>query len=563
VTAGRRERAAAGGDADWYKDAIVYALDVRTFADGDGDGIGDFPGLTARLDYLAALGVTCLWLLPFYPTPNRDNGYDVADYDAIDPRLGTLDDFRAFRRAATERGMKLILDLVVHHSSDEHPWFRAARAVPTSPYRPYYVWAERPPAAAAAKLIFPGVEESVWTFDEAAGAFYLHQFYAFQPDLNVEHPPVQEEARRIMARWRDLGADGFRVDAASHLLGTEALLPRPTTQPHAFLRRLRADLDEHRPGGALIGEADVEPDRLAAYFGRGDELHLLFNFLLANYVFLALARGEAEPIARGLRLLPDIPPAGQWANFLRNLDELDLERLTDSEREEVYRAFAPDPRMRAYGKGIRRRLAPMLGGAGRRLRLAFSLLLTLPGTPILVYGDELGMGDDLSLPERRSVRPAMQWSGEANGGFSPAPRNTLAAPVIAGGEFGYGRVNVADQERDPGSLLSWMRRALAARRACPAFGRGAWRVLETDERCALAVRFAWQGTTVVALHNLADRPCAVGLDPDGAGGGPLVDLFADRAYAPVERGGSAVALDGYGYRWLRSSPASSPNRSRP
>ncbi len=290
----------------WYKDAIVYAVDVKTFQDSDGDGIGDFAGLISRLDYLADLGVDCLWLLPFYPSPNRDNGYDIADFLGVDSRLGTLDDFAALKHAAAERGIRLLLDLVIHHTSDQHPWFQAARADPESPYRDYYVWAQTPPTQTGAKLIFPGVEESVWRYDEEARAYYLHQFYEFEPDLNIEHPAVADEARRIMAWWIERGADGFRVDAASHLLGTQALLPRPTTQPQAFLRVLRGALDEHRRGGALIGEADVAPADLATYFREGG-LRLLFNFLLDNYLFLAFARGEAEPIVRGLQLLPRFP----------------------------------------------------------------------------------------------------------------------------------------------------------------------------------------------------------------------------------------------------------------
>jgi maltose alpha-D-glucosyltransferase/alpha-amylase len=539
-------------DPHWYKDAIVYAVDVDRFYDGNEDGIGDFAGLTARLDYLVELGVTCLWLLPFYPTPNRDNGYDIADYDGVDPRLGTLDDFKVFREAAADRGLRLILDLVVHHTSDQHPWFQAARADPSSPYRDYYVWCDQPPARTAAKLIFPGVEESVWTFDQAAGAYYLHQFYAFEPDLNVECPEVQEEVRRIVVRWREFGADGFRVDAASHLLGTHALQPRPTTQPHRFLRRLRAMLDEHRPGGALIGEADVEPAKLTSYFGNdGGELHLLFNFLLDNYLFLAFARGEAEPIARGLALLPEAPEAAQWANFLRNLDELDLERLSEDERDEVYRAFAPEERMRSYGKGIRRRLAPMLGGDPRRLRLAYSLLLTLPGTPVIPYGDEIGMGDDLSQPERESVRPAMQWSREPNGGFSAAPPDSVAIPVVSRGEFGFERVNVADQRRDPDSLQNWMRRAIAVRNQHPAFGRGSCRVLATSERSVLAYRRAWAGREAIALHNLSERPCRVRFELEPAASAtPMSEIFGDRSNGPLDCSEQGVELDAYGYRWL-------------
>jgi maltose alpha-D-glucosyltransferase/alpha-amylase len=491
--------------------------------------------------------VTCLWLLPFFPTPNRDNGYDIVDYDGIDPRLGSLDDFLAFRRAAAERGLRLVLDLVVHHTSDQHPWFQAARSDPASPYRDYYVWCAEPPAESAAKLIFPGVEESVWSYDSTAGASYLHQFYAFEPDLNVQNSAVQEEIKRVMALWRDRGADGFRVDAASHMLGTEALVARPPTQPHATLRRLRSFLDGHQPGGALLAEADVAPDHLADYFGAGDEMHLLLNFYLDNFLFLAFARQEAEPIARALRHLPQPAADGQWANFLRNLDELDLEQLSGAEREEVYRAFAPEERMRSYGRGIRRRLAPMLGGDPRRLRLAFSLLLTLPGTPIMIYGDELGLGDDLSLPEREGVRPAMTWSAEANGGFTAAsPR----VPVLTGGPFGFRRVNVADQTNDPDSLLCWLRRAIATRRQYRAFGRGSGHVIESDDRRLLCHRCDCETDRVVVVHNLSAEPATVELRRDGDEGA-LAEVFADRDYPPPDGARPRVEVAGFGYRWFR------------
>jgi maltose alpha-D-glucosyltransferase / alpha-amylase len=531
----------------WYKDAIIYAVNVQTFQDSDGDGIGDFAGLTSRLDYLADLGVDCLWLLPFYPSPNRDNGYDVADYLGVDPRLGSLDDFAAFKRAAAERGIRLLLDLVIHHTSDQHPWFQATRADPASPYRDYYIWAESPPAQTSAKVIFPGVEESVWRYDEEVGAYYLHQFYGFEPDLNVEHPALADEARRIMAWWIDRGADGFRVDAASHLLGAQALLPRPTTQPQAFLRVLRCALDEHLPGGALIGEADVAPAELATYFREG-RLHLVFNFFLDNFLFLAFARGEAEPIARGLRRLPPIPAEAQWGTFLRNLDELDLEQLEAEEREEVYRAFAPEERMRAYGRGIRRRLAPMLGGDPRRLRLAFSLLLTLPGAPVLAYGDEIGMGEDLALPERESVRTVMQWSAAPNGGFSTAPAAALTQPIIADGPFGYERVNVAVQSEDPASLLNWLRRAVAARKRHPELGRGSWRIVPTNDPRVIALCASWRGRETIAVHNLSAVPCTVALDFGMRQGAPPRDDFADQLYPPPHD--NRVELGSYGYRWL-------------
>lgn len=336
----------------------------------------------------------------------------------------------------------VLVDLVVHHTSDQHPWFQQARADKHSKYRNYYVWTEKPVDETCAVVVFPGIEKSVWNYDEQAQAYYLHQFYAFQPDLNIQHPEVREEIRKIVTLWLELGASGFRVDAASHMLGARAVQPQAHAQPHEFLRHLRDMVDAIRGNAALIAEADVESEKLADFFGSGDEMHLLFNFLLDNFLFLALAREEAEPIVRGLGMLPDKPAVGQWANFLRNLDELDLDQLSEAERQEVYAAFAPEQDMRIYQRGIRRRLAPMLGGDRRRLELAYSVLFSLPGTPVLVYGDEIGMGDDLSLPERQSVRTPLQWSSERNGGFSSAPPDKLAAQPIRSGEFGYERVNV-------------------------------------------------------------------------------------------------------------------------
>ena len=377
----------------WFKDAVVYALDVGTVLDGDGDGVGDFGGLTSRLDYLVDIGVNCLWLLPFYPSPNRDNGYDVTDYYRVNPRHGTLGDFVEFVRAAKARGLRLIVDLVVNHTSDQHPWFQAARADPESPYRDYYVWTKVPPPTEE-KTVFPTVEPSPWAYDEVAKAHYWHHFYWHQPDLKVANPAVQVEIRKIIEFWLALGVDGFRVDAAPYMVQPKG--PTPGAG-HDLFRELRTYLSEQRRDAVFVAEADSAPAELAEFFGgdgRCDEMHLLFNFMLNKYLWLALARGQAEPLNRGLGLLPEVPSGGQWANFVRNLDELDLERLTEEERQEVYRAFGPEERMRVYGRGIRRRAAPMLGDA-RRLRLAYSLALTLPGTPVIPYGDEIGMGDDL------------------------------------------------------------------------------------------------------------------------------------------------------------------------
>ncbi|HEX2189082.1 MAG TPA: alpha-amylase family protein [Longimicrobiaceae bacterium] len=533
----------------WYRNAVVYGVDVGTFLDSDGDGIGDFRGLTRRLDYLQGLGVSCLWLLPFFPSPNRDNGYDVTDYYGVDPRFGDLGDFVELLREAGSRGMRVMIDLVVDHTSDEHPWFRAARSDPSSPYRDYYVWTDEPPAEPRHRPIFPGVEDSVWTWDDEAGAYYFHSFYRFQPALNHANPAVREEVERIMGFWLQLGVAAFRVDAASHMVEAKGSM-RFDGDPHDVLREYRAFAARRRGDVVLMGEADVEAGRLGEFFGRGDELNLLMNFLLNNYTWLALARKEAEPLVRALHLVPHGHGEGQWANFLRNLDEVDLERLTLPEREEVYRAFAPDEDMRIYGRGIRRRLAPMLKGDRKRIELAFSLLFSLPGTPLLVYGDEIGMGEDLALPEREAVRTAMQWSEDRNAGFSTADAERLASPVVQEGRFGYRMVNVAAQERDPGSLLNWMERLVRTRNGCPEWGWGDFRVLETADPAVFAHRCDRGRDALVAVHNLGGRPARVTLEL-GGGAETLVDLLGGEEHRRLRGTDHTLELEPYGYRWFR------------
>ncbi|HET9225160.1 MAG TPA: alpha-amylase family protein, partial [Thermoanaerobaculia bacterium] len=405
----------------WYKDAVIYSLDVETFQDSNGDGIGDFRGLTERLDYLGSLGVTCLWLLPIHPTPNLDNGYDVQDYYAVDPRLGTLGDFVEFMHQARERGIRVMLDLVVNHTSTRHPWFQSARRDKSSPYRNFYVWSDTLPDNAREGMVFPGYQDSVWTWDEEAKAYYFHRFYAHQPDLDISNPDVREEICRIMGFWLELGVSGFRLDAAPFLIEMKGAGAVGEDQ-YAYLREFRDFLSWRRGDAILLAEANVEREKMAQYFGEGVRLHMLFGFLVNQHYFLALARQQAEPLIRGLKMPPPLPPTGQWANFVRNHDELDLGRLTPEEREEIARQFAPDPGMWLYERGIRRRLPPMLDGDRRRIELAYSLMFSLPGTPVLRYGEEIGMGDDLSLPERESVRTPMQWSREPNGGFSTASR---------------------------------------------------------------------------------------------------------------------------------------------
>jgi maltose alpha-D-glucosyltransferase / alpha-amylase len=535
----------------WYKTAVVYGLDVHTFQDSNGDGVGDFPGATGRLDHLADLGITCIWLLPFYPTPDRDNGYDIADYLGVDPRYGTLDDFEAFLRAAGERGIRVFLDLVVNHTSDRHPWFQAARRDEHSRYRGYYVWTDSPPPPDPKhKSIFPGEETTVWTHDDRAGAYYYHRFYHFQPELNTGNPEVQAEVRRVMDFWLTFPIAGFRVDAASHMIEDKGLPGTAPKEGHGVLKEFHDLVASRRPGAILVGEADVPLSESATFFGDGDQLNLLFNFLMNNDLFLAFADGEAEPIARCLKELPSIPDAGQWLNFLRNLDELDLERLTEEERERVYAAFAPDEAMRVFGRGIRRRLAPMLGGDRRRLELAFSLLFTLPGTPVIMYGDEIGMGEDLSLDGRHSVRTPMQWDASRNAGFSSARADRLIRPVVTAGPFAPDKVNVEAQKADPGSLLNWVKGAIAARRECPEFGLGDYQVLSADRPSVLAHLCDYKGGRLVAVHNLGGEACEAGVDLGGHSAGELTRVFGE-AEAAAD-GQYRFRLGPYGYGWFRT-----------
>jgi maltose alpha-D-glucosyltransferase/alpha-amylase len=479
----------------WYKNSIIYCVDVETFMDSNGDGIGDFGGLADRLDHVEALGATCIWLLPFYPTPNRDNGYDVTDFYAVDPRLGTLGDFVAFTHAAHDRGLRVIIDLVANHTSIDHPWFQEARRDPNSRYRNWYVWSKEKPKDIHDGVVFPGVQDTTWTYDEVAQAWYMHRFYKHQADLNIANPEVREELEKIMGFWLQLGVSGFRLDAVPFLIEYRGVPAheQPQDDPHQHLDRMRDFVSWRRAEAMLLAEANITMDQVDEYFGpSGDRLHMIFHFMLNQHLFLSLTRNDAEPIRRVMAQTPAIPPKSQWASFLRNHDEIDLGRLSDAERGEVFAAFGPVPEMQAYERGIRRRLAPMLNGDKRRLRQAFSLMFALPGTPVLWYGDEIGMGEDLSLPERNSVRTPMQWADEPNAGFSTAPAAHLIRPVISDGAFDFRNVNVAAQHDLDGSLMSTLQRLIRTRRACPEVGWGKCQVLENsgNECSCLAIRLA-------------------------------------------------------------------------
>ncbi|NJL40192.1 MAG: trehalose synthase [Leptolyngbyaceae cyanobacterium SM1_4_3] len=533
----------------WYKSAVIYCLDVETYMDADGDGIGDFEGLTARLDYLAGLGITCVWLMPFYPTPNRDNGYDVKDFYNVDPRLGTLGDFVEFTRQSNERGMRVIIDLVVNHTSIEHPWFQEACKSKDSKYRDFYVWADEKPEDAHKGVIFPGVQDSTWTYSEAAGAYYFHQFYEHQADLNVENPKVWQEIQKIMGFWLQLGVSGFRLDAAPFLV--ELKSAHDSRDEYAYLEDMRQFLSWRRGDAIILAEANVPMEAVPHYFGDGDKMQMLFNFMANQYLILALAREEVAPLIEGLKAPPEIPQVGQWAYFVRNHDELSLDKLSDEQQEEILTKFNQDKeKVWIYDRGIRRRFPPMVQGDPRRVRLAYSLMFTMPGTPVLFYGEEIGLGDDLSQDERNSIRPPMQWSGEPNAGFSTAPPDQLFRPVISDDQFGYKQLNVIDQRRDPSSLLNWMERAIRMRKECPEFGWGDWQMIGTGHPCVFAHRCDWRDGSVMAVHNLSREACTVTLNLK-ENGDRLIDLLGDRPYHQIEGVSHEVELDGYGYRWFR------------
>jgi maltose alpha-D-glucosyltransferase/alpha-amylase len=490
----------------WWKNAIIYCVDTQAFLDTNGDGIGDLDGLTQRVDYLAGLGVTCLWLMPIYPSPERDYGYDVADYYGVADKYGTLGDLVELVRTARERGIRVIADLVVNHTSVDHPWFQLARKGHPI-YRDFYVWAAEKPPNAAEGVIFPGKQESIWSYDRAARAWYMHRFYPHQPDLNINNPLVRNEIHKVIGFWLELGLSGFRIDAVPFLI-EQADPDNPAVHdPHDYLRDLHDFAVRRRGDAMLLAEANEPADKLAAFLGdRGNQMDVLFNFILNQALYLAFVRHDATPVIDALRSLPAIPAQAQWANFIKNHDEASLDKLTDAEREEVYTAFAPKVSMRLFDRGIRRRFPTMVGGDRRRIELAYSLLFALPGTPVLFYGEEVGLGENLAMRDRESVRPPMPWSDRPAGGFTDADESTLSRKLVRDGTFGYRALNVEAQERDRGSLLNWMERTIRTRKEWPVLGWGEWRVLGTRNPRVLAHLATWHGTTVLALHSFSAEP---------------------------------------------------------
>ncbi|HYD51534.1 MAG TPA: alpha-amylase family protein [Gemmatimonadaceae bacterium] len=534
----------------WYKNAVIYALNLESFMDGNGDGCGDFEGLARRLDYLEMLGVDAVWLGPFQPSPHRDHGYDVADHYGVDRRYGSSGDFVEFLQQAHSRGIRVLMDLVVNHTSDEHEWFRAARRDPAAPTHDWYVWSRTRPKNWKTGMVFPGVQQSTWTRDKEAGAYYFHRFYQFQPDLNMDNPEVRTEVRRIMGYWLQLGVSGFRMDAVPFILEESPDATGRKAKLHfEYLQQLRKFLEWRTAGAILLGEANVLPKESEKYFGdEGDGIHMMFNFFVNQHLFFALASGEVAPLVKALEATRHLPPSAQWAHFLRNHDELDLGRLTETQRAKVYERFGPEKHMQLYDRGIRRRLAPMLGDRAH-LELAYSVMFALPGTPVLRYGDEIGMGDDLRLEEREAVRTPMQWSDEEHGGFTSAARPVK--PVITEGPYGIAQVNVERQRRDPGSLLNWTARMIHLRKECPEIGWGSWTVLATRSPHVLALCYEWRGNAVVVLHNFSARPQEARFRVKAEGGGRLVNLLHNEDLHADARGTHRVALEAHGYRWFR------------
>ena len=533
----------------WWKNAVIYCADVATWLDSDGDGTGDLAGLTRRLDYLSGLGVNTLWLMPFYPSPLGDDGYDITDYYAVDPRFGTLGDFVEMIRTAENLGIRVLVDLVMSHTSNQHPWFQRSRQDRGSRYRHYYRWSDTKQKEPN-EVAFPGEQTSTWTYDEAAGQWYMHRYYDFMPDLNITDPDVLDEMHKVLGFWLELGVSGFRVDSLPFMIetiGTDA-----KDQPVTYLRSLVEFLERRRGDAIFLGEANVSPEEQQGYFAMdgGDGVQMLFDFRTCAAQWLAHARGSAAPLADSLRSRRPHPEQAQFANFCRHHDELNLGLLSDGEREEVFAAFAPEPEHRVYGRGIRRRLASMLGHDQQRIRMVLALTMALPGTPVLLYGDEIGMGEDLSLPGRLAVRNPMQWSAGHAGGFSAG--DTLYRPVRAEGPSGYRAVNVADQRHEHDSLYSWVARAVRVRRESPELGWGEWRILDVGDPHVLAIETRWRDDLMVTLHNLSAEPAKVRLPHDldeAARGEGLRQVLGDAG--PPDRPVQDITLGRYGFRWLR------------
>ena len=546
-------------DPQWYKDAIVYETHVRAFFDGNGDGVGDFPGLIEKLDYLQDLGVTCLWLLPFFPSPQRDDGYDISDYRDVHPAYGTLDDFRRLVAAAHDRDIRVLVELVVNHTSDHHPWFQAARrAPPGSPERDMYVWSETNRKYADARVIFTDTEKSNWTWDPEANAYFWHRFFSHQPDLNFANPRVLQEMLEVMRFWLDMDVDGFRLDAIPYLVEAEGTSCENLPGTHAIIRQIRAALDATHPGRMLLAEANQWPADVRPYFGDGDECHMAFHFPLMPRIFMALRLEDVRPIVDIMAQTPEIPASCQWGLFLRNHDELTLEMVTDDERDYMYLAYSADPRMR-LNLGIRRRLAPLVDGSRRRIELLNGLLFSFPGTPILYYGDEIGMGDNVYLGDRNGVRTPMQWSADRNGGFSRANPAALYSPPIMDPVYGYQTVNVEAQRENPSSLLAWMRNMIGLRKLFKVFGRGSTEFLPVRNPAVLAYLRRWEDDVILCVANFSRFAQPAQLPLQRFRGHTPVEMLGYTEFPRIGDGDYPVTLGAYDFYWFElTAPADLP-----
>lgn len=528
----------------WWKTAVFYNLNVETFLDWNDDGVGDLQGLGQRLDYLEELGVTCIWLAPFYPSPRMDNGYDISDYFGVNPRNGHLGDFVEMIRTAHDRGIRVIIDLVVNHTSSEHPWFQEARSSRENRYRDFYIWRDDKPNDIRPNM-FPDKESGVWSFDEVAGQYYKHSFYSHQPDLNTAGPVVREEIAKVIGYWLELGIDGFRVDAVPFLIEAEG------RNEHEYLQTLRGYVGRRSGIGMMLGEVNLPYEEQKAFFGdQGNELTMQFDFVANQHLYLALARHDASPLAQALSERPDVATINQWANFARNHDELTLDQLSDSERHEVFAAFAPEENQRIHGRGIIRRLPPMLGNDPRSIRMVYSLMFSLPGAPVLYYGEEIGMAEHSSLPGRSAVRTPMQWSAEPNGGFSHADPAALPLPVVEGGASPK-HISVSAQQDDPDSLLNYIRKLTAAYKKSPEIGWGKLSLLDQQHSCVLAHSLISSTGQLIALHNFAaDARNVILALKDHETITHVIDLHGTEIFT-LNKDQLEVNLDGYGFLWLR------------